>query len=140
MNKLPKMIAVVVALFMVLEACCFFWVAYWMAAQYRTAHATWGQALNAGSGDWAIGLLLVAIAAIYATSRAIRPWLRILAIVAGIYGFYSFLQVRSFVQSWNIFHGDLIAISALSSVGLLVIGVLAAIDHYANKPKVVRAI
>ena len=126
-------IADLVATAMLLEAWCFFYVAYWMGSLYRSAHATWVQVVAAGNPDWLIGLFLVGAGGVYWRVARARPLLQVLAILGAMYGTYSYVEVREFVQSWSVTHGNVVAISALSSVGLVVIGMLAALDHYAGK-------
>jgi hypothetical protein len=58
----------------------------------------------------------------------VRPLLTIISLIGLVYGVYGFLSVRGLVQSWNIFSGDLIAVAAMSTVGLIVIGLLTALD------------
>ena len=123
-----------VAFAVLLEASSFFSIAHWMTSQYLKLHATWQQAVVAGGPDWVKGLLLVAAAALYWRVAQARPWLRILAIVGAIDGTYTFLLAQHIVRSyWSVFEGDIVAISVVSSLGLLVIGILAAADHYIEK-------
>jgi len=126
-----------VAFVVLLEAFSFFFVARWMTSQYLRLHATWQQALVAGEAGWVDGLLLLVAAALYWRVTQARPWLRILAIAGAVYGAFLILSsshsaVRSY---WNIFEGDIIAISGMSSIGLIVIGILAAADHYVDKSR-----
>lgn len=104
-----------------------------MTAMYLKGHATWGQAMTAGSGDWIKGGLLVAAALLYWRVAKARPWLAVLSMAGMVYGVYGFLSMRGMVQSWNVFSGDLVVVGAMSFVLLIVIGVLAVLDFAVNR-------
>ncbi|WP_263382663.1 hypothetical protein [Granulicella arctica] len=128
--KLPTIVATAI----LLEACLYFYFAYCFANMFRVAHATLAQVFTAISGSLLIGLLFLAAAATYWTVPQVRPWLRILAIAGAIYGTYDFLAIHSAVRNFStFFQRDIVAISAIYSIWLLVIGFLAAIDHFASK-------
>jgi hypothetical protein len=123
-----------VAFAVLLEACCFFYVAHWFRSMFGHAQVSGLQMMLAGWPDMLYGILLLAAAAVYWRMARARPGLRILAIVGAVFGTYDFLSVQSAVSSyWGVFQGDIVAISAVSSLLLLVIGVLAATDHYVGK-------
>src|SRR5882757_10059302 len=98
-----------VAFAVLLEACCFFYFFYYASLLLRSAHASWPQVLEALSGNWVDGLLLLVAAALYWRVAQARPWLRILAIAGAVYGAFLILSsshsaVRSY---WSIFEGDI---------------------------------
>jgi hypothetical protein len=123
-----------VALAVLVEAGYLFYFAQWMTGMYRSLHASWAQALVAGGPDWVKGLALVMAAALYWRVAQTRPWLRILAVAGAIYGAYGFVSVRGSVVSYRgALHGELVALSAVGSLWLVVIAVLAVADHYAGR-------
>ncbi len=117
-----------------LESSTYLFLARWMTSEYLRAHATLLQALQAGSSAWINGLLLLLAAGAYGWLPVTRPPLRMIAIVVGFIAFYDYTISDHLVRSYiGVFHGDVVAISAASGMGLVLIGLLTAIDHFTEK-------
>lgn len=126
-------LATLMSAIMAFEAACYFAVAYWMGALYRSALLPLNRSISAGGSDWLIGGLFVAAAIAYWRIKRSRSWLQAMSIFAGVYGLWSLDSLLRLGGSWNIFSGDIVAVSKLSSVGLLLMGLVAAIDFWRER-------
>jgi hypothetical protein len=122
-----KIAGVVVGLF-VLEAACFFYAGWWVVSMFRSSGASLGQALGAGEGSWATGLGYAVAGLVY----WLRPRLRLpvagLGVLAGVYGVFEMTRSSNLLGSWNILHGDLVAVSVWSEAILVALGVVCAVE------------
>jgi len=125
-----------VVLGLMLEAGDFLQFDYLASRELRLAHATWSQTISALSTDWLLAFLFIALALLYGRIPSIRRGLQTAAVGGALLGIYRTSTGQIGVVSyWGIFHGDLFAISSVSSIGLIVIGALALLDHFISKPE-----
>jgi hypothetical protein len=120
-------IASIISLLFVLQALCYFEVAYWAGSMFRSAGATWIQSFNAGGGDWWIGILYLVVAAVYWKLFKLRTGIEAIGVMLGFYGAWTLYQNRNFFVSWNIMHGDIIAISRWGTSLLVVLGLFSVL-------------
>lgn len=119
-----------VAFALLVEAGISFYFAYSVALMFRMANAP---TETASSGFIREGMVFAVAAPLYWKVERSRPWLRILAIGVGVYGAY-YLTKRSLVISyWSFFKFDIVAIDRVMTMGMVVIGMLAAADHFMSK-------
>jgi hypothetical protein len=123
-----KNLAIGIFALCLLEAMCFFFTGWWAYSAYLSSGATALQAVTAAEGEWTTGLFIL----LGGLLHWVAPRLRIPLAVTGVFGgFYSaFLMIKSpnFLGSWNILHGDIVAIGTWSQAILIVLAVACAAE------------
>lgn len=88
---------------------------------------------RAGSPNLMDAFLYVTAAYLYWRWSSARIPLQILAVVEGSVALYDWYNMRYFIGSWSVLHGDIVAVGAWHAVGLMAIGVLAIIHFTAER-------
>jgi hypothetical protein len=124
--KEPRLKTLAIAIFglCLLEALCFFWSGWTFFLMFRSAGASPSQALAVAEGSYFRGFILLSGGLLHVGEPRARLPLAICGVLVGIYGAALMIKYPNNLGSWNILHGDIIAMGMWSEAIFIGIGLL----------------
>jgi hypothetical protein len=123
-----KKLAIAIFVLCLLEALFFFWTGWWAFSVFQYSGATVSQAFTAAEGEWTIGFLIVMGGLLHWVAPHLRLPLAVAGVFGGLYAVFLIIKSRNFLASWNILHGDLLAIGTWSEAILIVLAILCTAE------------
>ena len=123
-----KKLAIAIFALCLLEALCFFWTGWWAFSVFRSSGAAAPQAFKAAEGEWTLGLLILMGGFLHWVAARLRLPLAVAGVFGGFYAAFLTTKSPNFLASWNILHGDLVAIGIWSEAILIILAVLCAAE------------